>query len=401
MSLQAEALTALLKYREDTSKSPHNFKSLSNILRKKLEGLVERDASESRQRFLNSVYDPYRRENFPGFPGGQKFTKEEFLLAEYLYAPTHKIRQDLTKQRKESLRQKAISLFESDKTLRKAFDSINLFSSEFVELKTRSTLAGLDRKTFFVVNMVNKNPEMIDNDLLGWEFPRQFDKQLEKEFHLSTASLLTSWGVSSESAEWYPSAIDTDILSKKVMTYAAIAGGAVLAAYALKEYYKNSAQSVQPVTSQLNFSQQSRNVIPLDYGFPYHAEWLSIPGDQIGANQLAYQSMLMNNSLASHSSTSETVLKILDAGFNGANYGDMSDVSASARQVGSGFQQALGLSPGQQISGTMLGSSFNMRADTIFDTGIGGMATISGSFNGTPFTTHINKIGNHWHVDTN
>lgn len=399
MTLQAEALTAILTYREKTSHSPHKFESHSNELRKKLERLVERDASESRQRLLNSVYNPYKRENFPGFPSDEKFSREEFLLAEYLYAPTHKIRQDLVKQRKESLKQKAISLFESDKALKKAFDSINLFSSEFVELKTRSTLAGLDRKTFFAVSMVNKNPDIIGNDLLGWEFPRQFDSKLKEEFHLASFSLLTSWGVSAESAAWYPSAIDSDILQKKVLAYAAIAGGTVLAAYALKNYYLNSAKLARRAASQFRFSDQSTS-IPLDYGFPYHVEWLSIPGSQIGANQLAYQSMLLDNSISSYSSASDTVLKMLDAGFNGANYGDMSDVSSSTHKVVSGFQQALGLSPGEQISGTMLGSSFNMRTGPIFDSGVGGMATIYGDFNGKPFTTSINKIGNHWNINT-
>lgn len=85
---------------------------------------------------------------------------------------------------------------------------------------------------------------------------------------------------------------------------------------------------------------------------------------------------------------------------NDVNYFDTSNVSDSFRKAGSGFQQALGLTPGEQISGTMLGSSFNMRTGPITDSGVGGMATIYGDFNGTPFTTMINKIGNHWNINT-
>ena len=114
---------------------------------------------------------------------------------------------------------------------------------------------------------------------------------------------LKSWGYSDENADLYLKIVKEAVKDKKILTYAAIAGGAVLAAYGLGRSSKNLKYSSQNEATQYsreiaNYSSQmvggafKSKPMAVDYGVLSQPEFLTIPYGQVHANQLGFQSFL-------------------------------------------------------------------------------------------------------------
>ena len=103
MSLSKEALDAISAFRKNVSENPSFYKDEEQTLKNKLINLVERNQSESRNKYLPKYFELYDKANFISFPNDKNFNKDKYLLAEYLYAPCFKLQNTLVHNRRENL----------------------------------------------------------------------------------------------------------------------------------------------------------------------------------------------------------------------------------------------------------------------------------------------------------
>ena len=382
MSLSQEALDAISSFRKNVSENPSFYKNEEQALKNKLIDLVERNQSESRNKYLPKYFELYDKANFFTFPNDKNFDKDEYLLAEYLYAPCFKLQNTLVHNWRENLLNKANEAFEENEELKKSYEKIERFTKDWFSLKQKSLIEKLDRKTLFAVNHFNLKNEKDKS----WLLPSKFNKNLTEEFKNSSLKFLKSWGYSEEYANLYLKAVKESVIGQKVLTYAAIAGGTALAAYGLKSslYRLNN-------SATRNFAKQSLGLtpIPIDYGFLSQPEFLTIPYGQIHANQLGFQSFIqgMNNANNLTMQSMQTAGDILskqynyDGGINNIN-------NPNSSLLETGVAAALGSVLNQ--TGNMLGSPTSISVSQTAD----GTATLQGLIGTAPFMKHISQIGN-------
>ena len=381
LSLSQEALDAISSFRKNVSENPSLYEDEENKLKNKLIDLVERNKSESRNKYLQKIYDPYKNYNFTSFPFDKKFDRDEYLLAEYLYAPCFKLQNTLLHNWRENLSNKTKDAFETNNELKDSYEKIERFSKDWFNLKQKSLFEKIDRKTLFAINYFNK-----ENDTKEWILPSKFNKNLNDEFKSSSLKFLKSWGYSEEYANLYLRAVKETVIEYKVLTYAAIAGGTVLAAYGLgKSFYRVNNSATR------EFAKQSLGLspIPIDYGVLCQPEFLTLPYGQIHANQLGFQSFIqgMNNANSLTMQSLQTAGDILSKQYNydggGANFGN-----AGSSLLEQGITATLGFALNQTEN--MLGSPTSISVTRIGEN----MATLQGLVGGTPFSKHLNQIGN-------
>ena len=385
MSLSQEALDAISAFRKNVSENPSLYENQEKELKNKLINLVERNQSESRNKYLPKYFELYDKANFLSFPNDKKFNRDEYLLAEYLYAPCFKLQNTLVHNWRENLLNKTNDAFEENEDLKQSYEKIERFTKDWASLKQKSLIERLDRKTLFAINYFNQKDEKDKS----WLLPSKFKKKLNEEFKTSSLKFLKSWGYSEEYANLYLNAVKEAVVGQKVLTYAAIAGGTLLAAYGLGKsfnYINNS--------STRNLAKKSLGLtpIPIDYGFLSQPEFLNIPYGQIHANQLGFQSFIqgINNSNNLTMQSMQTAADILTTQYD---YGGNNINNAEIMNKGlSGLETAVGAALGSAFSQNenMLGSSTTLSVLQLTDN----MASIDGLIGGQPFSKTINKIGN-------
>lgn len=382
MSLSKEALDAISAFRKNVSENPSFYEDEEQTLKNKLINLVERNQSESRNKYLPKYFELYDKANFFSFPNDKNFDKDEYLLAEYLYAPCFKLQNTLVHNWRENLLNKTNDAFEENEDLKNSYEKIERFTKDWFSLKQKSLIEKLDRKTLFAINYFNKKDEQDKS----WLLPSEFSKNLNEEFKTSSLKFLKSWGYSEEYANLYLNAVKEAVIGQKVLTYAAIAGGTVLAAYGLKSslYRLNN-------SATRNFAKQSLGLspIPIDYGVLCQPEFLTLPYGQIHANQLGFQSFIqgMNNANSLTMQSLQTAGDILSKQYN--YDGGMNNIgNAGSTLLEQGITATLGSALNQ--TGNMLGSPTSISVNRIGEN----MATLQGLIGGNPFSKHLNQIGN-------
>ena len=424
MSLSKEALDAIAAFRKNVSENPSDYVDEESTLKSKLISLVERNSSESEGKYLEKIFDSYLNYNFSHFNFSspnrdKKFDKEEYLLAEFLYAPTFKLQKTLVSEWRDHLKDLTEEEFKKNEDLKNSYEKVNRFSKDWFSLKQKSLLEKIDRKTIYTINFFQKEQSENNND---WIFPSVFKRNLGKEFQKSSLSFLKSWGYSDENADLYIKIVEEAIKDKKIITYAAIAGGTILAAYGLRRTTENLNQDYLKDSTQYSreIANYSRDVIgtfktkpmTIDYGVLSQPEFLTMPHGQIHANQLGFQSYLqgMNNAnnlvLQSLKNTGEilnpqNISGQLNQGIVGGNQGIVGGNQGiiggnqgivGGNQGNSGLETEISAVLGSALNqtGKMLGSSATLSVNQFANN----RASITGLVGGKPFSKHITKIGN-------
>ena len=89
----------------------------------------------ARNKYLPKYFELYDKANFFSFPNDKNFDKDEYLLAEYLYAPCFKLQNTLVHNWRENLLNKTNDAFEENEDLKNSYEKIERFTKDWFSLK--------------------------------------------------------------------------------------------------------------------------------------------------------------------------------------------------------------------------------------------------------------------------
>ncbi len=168
MSLSKEALDAIAAFRKNVSENPSDYVDEESTLKSKLISLVERNSSESEGRYLEKIYDSYLNYNFSHFNFSspnrdKKFDKEEYLLAEFLYAPTFKLQKTLVSEWRDHLKDLTEEEFKKNEDLKNSYEKVNLpINSDFIQSMSNGVqILDTITKNCFVKQLGTRNFKII------------------------------------------------------------------------------------------------------------------------------------------------------------------------------------------------------------------------------------------------
>lgn len=408
MSLLADAaFKGLSDFRRKVSAEPLRFEEHAKDFQSILENCADRNRHEGG--IIRNLGLSQKNFESLGFPPEIKFQEKEYLIAEYLLLASRRTRKSLVQMWRDGLQKKALEFYKNHGSWERSYSKISRFSFEYLDLKSASTIQRLDRKTLYAIRQVRGNSlvvgELTNED---WQYPVNFANDIDSEFRRSNKELLIMFGIDHDAASHYYRIAEITYKQERALKYAAVAGGAALAAYGIGSLMANAGGSIGAraameatrLTKDMNLGAALLPSKIPNYGFFSRPEFLVLPHNQLAANQLGFQSY------------SQGILEVsslaLSAGIGALtashNYGsETPPVVSKIPTLESGSEKSAGISMGdvagilgialaansrERASGNMLGS-----ATQLLVSDHGGSSLLSGSINGKPISRLITRLG--------
>lgn len=403
--LHDQAVKGVADFRRAIAEDPTLFQEQTKKLQGCLQDCADRNATEGN--VLRRIGLDNKNFQGRGFPRDLSLNVRDYLTTEYLLYASREIRKSLVSEWSSGLKKKAENIYKEDPALERAYGGIERLSWEYGDLKTKSLLQRIDRRTLYAVRHMHKTAKS-QAEREDWEYPIDLSNKIDEEFEKANKHLLESYGIPSDALGHYYRIATSSYQEMRALKYAVVIGGSAVAIYGAGRLMAACASTTLASTGiqtiqAMDLSEMSMPIsgtIP-NYGFFSKPEFLSIPFNQIRANQLGFQHLSQGLSsigavrLAPIGATS-TINPIEVArnttGAINANYfsGLMRDPSSTPSAMKElATMLGLGISAANQATGTMLGSSSSFNVSSFSD----GFATLTGTINGQSIHKTIRRIG--------